>query len=226
MRALILKFCFLFFTLSLLAIVLFLTGCQTSPVIHAIFDSDDFASEAEQSVDSELTDWHYDTDDSRGAADEECYEKDADGHRTVWCDNPSIVAQVCDDFPSGCCCRQSCQPSSCEGRDGTSVPCSYFDLVESLGYCNLPGDMVPVDYSCNNQCTPRSQCDRYDETGVCLDQDASEEGLCLIYDNNQRPQLFCQQTCEMRFCDQSHMCVPLYDDSGEFSTKGACHPIQ
>ncbi|MBN2341403.1 MAG: hypothetical protein JXX29_08400 [Deltaproteobacteria bacterium] len=191
-------------------------------MIHQLFGTD--AQSSDYLTDTELTDWSYDTADNLGGADQECYTKTVDGARTVWCDTPQIIAQECDEYASSCCCRAPCQPSMCVGND-ESVPCSYFDLAESLGYCNLSLDIVPVYYSCSGNCTPRSQCNDYRADGFCRDENSADEGLCLLYESEGELQPYCQLTCEMQFCDSSHMCVPMYNSVGVYSGFGACHPI-
>ena len=209
------------------------TACRNDisdlPILSA--DSDDTtATETEThyyvlDTDSEIVDWHYDTADGTGGPDEACYSRPGNDGLILWCDFSSLIAQKCNSNETGCCCRQACQPSLCHSDSGPPVPCSSFDLSDPLGYCSLPEDDVPVTYTCKETCTPRSVCSEVAEDGSCLDSDAPRNGLCLLYDMDTDVKKCCQKSCQMDFCDGTHMCIPIYNAAGQLLLQGTCEPI-
>ncbi|MBN2714540.1 MAG: hypothetical protein JXX14_01720 [Deltaproteobacteria bacterium] len=206
-------------------------ACQTQPITYlapSTEDTETVDTETHYYVlnpDSEIVDWHYDTADGTGGPDESCYTRTGENGEVVWCDNPELIAQQCASSPSGCCCRQSCAPARCTSASGETAVCSHFDLAQPLGYCSLNQDAEPVTYTCAETCTPRSECVNIAVDGSCLDSDAPQNGLCLLYDLDTEVRKCCQKSCEMVFCDSQHMCVPLYDAGGQMTKHGACEPI-
>lgn len=165
-----------------------------------------------------------DTADGVGGVDEECYTFDMDDTLLMWCDTPEMVMQQCDTFVTGCCCRSSCDPAMCEGDDET-IPCTIYDAQNLLGYCDYAMDNIPVAYDCDEACVPRSSCDTFDTDGACLDSDAEKRGVCLVAGEDSDVQLFCQPSCEVTPCDDTHHCSPVFHD-GVYDGTGACLPGQ
>ncbi|MBN2526208.1 MAG: hypothetical protein JXR76_07430 [Deltaproteobacteria bacterium] len=164
-----------------------------------------------------------DTADGFGAIGEECYSGIQNETLLVWCDTPELIAQQCDDYASGCCCRAPCQPTMCEGADET-LPCTVFDAQPGLGYCDYSADNVPVLYECVDSCVPQSECMQVDTDGSCLDSDPEMNGVCLVAGADSDATVFCQPSCTVAKCDDSHYCSPIYID-GYFQGTGACLPF-
>lgn len=182
----------------------------------SVLQDTDTASSSEENVGP-------DTADGLGGIDEECYTFDQNDTILMWCDTPEMVMQQCDAFASGCCCRAPCDPTMCDGAEET-LPCTMYDAVNLLGYCDYAIDNVPVAYECLENCTPRSACVTVDTDGACLDTDAQRDGVCLIGGEDTDAEAFCQPSCAIARCDDSHYCSPLF--AGEYyDGAGACLPM-
>lgn len=215
-----------------ICIVTVAIACQTDPAIyrtHPTDETDTVDTETHYYVldtNSEIVDWHYDTGDGTGGVNEACYERTGKSGPVVWCDDPTLIAQTCNEYESQCCCRKSCEPALCASDSGDTVPCYHLDVVNPVGYCPLPEDDEPVDYICGESCTPRSECTSVSPDGSCLDSDAATDGVCLLYDMDTEVKKRCQKRCEMSFCDDMHICLPLYGENGAHRNGGgACVPI-
>lgn len=215
----------------LLAFVLLLVGCVThsnnsdedtsSTQLQTDTDDSDTLLSDTRGTDSETT-IGPDTADGIGGPDEQCHEAASGIDVLQWCDFPELVKQRCDDNETKCCCRTRCQPSICDSD--SELPCTVLTPDDAVGYCDLKADIAPVAYSCTESCTPRSQCLQIDTDGMCLDENAAEEGICLVAEIDNNPLYYCHPTCEIAQCDDTHLCSPLFVDT-QYEGIGACVPI-
>ncbi|NLN63128.1 MAG: hypothetical protein GX146_09655 [Myxococcales bacterium] len=229
------------FLVLMLAAVMVMTGCSFSSGSSDDDDSirdtgkntvpKDTGSEPEDTGDEPLDTGDDPTDpdvvdtenDGLGGLNEPCYEGVNDDEEEVfWCDDGFVTTLDNDD--DACYCRMACTPAAC----ATDVYC--LNVGDGFyGICDYPEDWdLPVGYTCEDTCVPRSLCEAPDElTGECNEADVEEEGECVSWEGEEE-NVYCVMPCLLVIdeCPDDFMCEPAQDvEDGSYDGSGVCMPL-